>query len=130
MKFNKKTLVIISVLTSTLSSFVVKATPSSSVIENKVIKTYPAHTSFKEILLSGNDIPCAEGKNWSVAWAAKDDIYLPANVDVNGDFAQAITKVYFSFFDNQDKIINKSFITDRLEIEGCSITFTDKTSAP
>lgn len=100
--------------------------------ESKITTVYPANTSFKKIVLSGNQYYCDRDQKWSTDWKATSDTVLPVDVAVSGNFNEVVTKVYMSYYDNQNSAPSTRVTTDnswkfiKIVQDGCSITVSDK----
>ena len=117
-----------------LAAIIIASTLYSGAIaaESKITTVYPANTSFKKIILSGNQYYCERAQKWSTEWKATSDTVLPVDVAVSGNFDEVVTKVYMSYFDNQNSEPSTKVITDnswkfiQIVKYGCSIIVSDK----
>lgn len=100
--------------------------------ESKITTVYPAGSSFKKIVLSGDQYYCVRSIKWSIDWKAKSDMELPVDVAVQGDFNEVVTKIYRSYFENNNSMASSKIDTEndwkniQIVTEGCSITVSDK----
>jgi hypothetical protein len=88
--------------------------------------TYPAGTSFKQIVMSGKSMQCTKNTKWQTEWNLKNDIFLPADVTVKGDIYDVASKIYLSFFDYQEKMTDPVWKNIQIRSTGCTVSVTDK----
>ncbi|WP_233983708.1 hypothetical protein [Pectobacterium versatile] len=134
----KKIMAAVFVITSIASASVNSSDGNTD--GTKIVTTYLAGSSFKEIVESGKEMKCNFGGNWSVSWNAKKDVFLPETVFANGSYDENIILIYRAFIDDfnrnskvKDGDINRKYygalnvvIKIDTKKDACSLSVEDK----